>query len=81
MTQDLRSTDFLASPGIEPTPWFDGHDDRPHLVHVFPSFNIGGTQVRFAALAAALHARFRHTVVSLNGDYGGAALVSPCAPV
>lgn len=81
MTQDLPSTDFLASPGIEPTPWCDGHDDRPHLVHVFPSFNIGGTQVRFAALAAALHARFRHTVVSLNGDYGAAALVSPCAPV
>ncbi|SFJ89634.1 glycosyltransferase family 4 protein [Caulobacter sp. UNC279MFTsu5.1] len=81
MTHDLEPTAFLASPAIEPTPRFDGRDDRPHLVHVFPSFNIGGTQVRFAALAAALHARFRHTVVSLNGDYSAAVLVPPCAPV
>jgi glycosyltransferase involved in cell wall biosynthesis len=51
------------------------------VVHVFPSFSIGGTQVRFAALAAALGRRFRHTVVSLNGDYSAAVLVSPCAPV
>lgn len=81
MTRGLRPTDFLPSLGIEPTPWRDGRDDRPHLVHVFPSFSIGGTQVRFAALAAALRPRFRHTVVSLNGDYSAAALVSPCAPV
>lgn len=81
MTRGLRSTDFIPSLGIEPTPWFDGRDDRPHLVHVFPSFNIGGTQVRFAALAAALSARFRHTVVSLDGDYSAAVLVPPCAPV
>jgi glycosyltransferase involved in cell wall biosynthesis len=77
----MRPTDFVPSPEVEPTPWLDGHDDRPHLVHVFPSFNIGGTQVRFAALAAALSARFRHTVVSLNGDYSAAVLVPPGAPV
>ena len=81
MTHGLRSTDFIPSPRIEPAPWFDGRDDRPHLVHVFPSFSIGGTQVRFAALATALRARFRHTVVSLNGDYSAAVLVPPCAPV
>ena len=92
----MRSADFVPPPMVESapnpaaslakarcsaTPWTDGRDDRPHLVHIFPSFTIGGTQVRFAALAAALSARFRHTVVSLSGDYSAAALVPPGAPV
>jgi glycosyltransferase involved in cell wall biosynthesis len=81
VTPGIEAADFIPSREIEPTPWFDGPDDRPHLVHVFPSFNVGGVQVRFAALASALHARFRHTVVSLNGDYSAAVLVPPCAPV
>ena len=55
--------------------------NRPHLVHVFPSFNIGGVQVRFAALAQALGGRFRHTVLALNNEYGAAALVSADAAV
>jgi glycosyltransferase involved in cell wall biosynthesis len=56
-------------------------DDRPHLVHVFPTFGIGGIQVRFAALAGGLGERFRHTVLSLDGDYDAAALVPANAPV
>lgn len=52
-----------------------------HLVHVFPSFNMGGVQVRFVALAQALGDRFRHTVISLNGDYAAAGLVPASAPV
>lgn len=55
--------------------------NRPHLVHVFPSFNIGGVQVRFATLAQAMGERFRHTVVSLNNEYGAAALIAADVPV
>jgi glycosyltransferase involved in cell wall biosynthesis len=51
------------------------------LLHVFPTFNVGGAQVRFAALAAGLGARFHHTVMALNGGYEAQALLSPDAPV
>ena len=40
----------------------------PLVVHVFPSFAVGGAQVRFAALANHFGSAFRHTVVSLDGD-------------
>jgi glycosyltransferase involved in cell wall biosynthesis len=52
-----------------------------HLLHVFPSFNIGGAQVRFAALVEGLGDRFRHTVISLTGNYDAAALLAPGSPV
>jgi glycosyltransferase involved in cell wall biosynthesis len=51
--------------------------ERRHLLHVFPNFNVGGAQVRFAALVAGLGDGFWHTVVSLNGSYEAAALVPP----
>jgi L-malate glycosyltransferase len=38
-----------------------------HLVHVFPSFAIGGAQIRFAQLAEAHGERYRHTVIALDG--------------
>jgi glycosyltransferase involved in cell wall biosynthesis len=38
------------------------------IVHVFPGFGIGGAQVRFAALANHFGSRFRHIVVSLDGN-------------
>jgi glycosyltransferase involved in cell wall biosynthesis len=41
----------------------------PELVlHVFPTFAVGGAQVRFAALANHFGSAFRHMVVSLDGD-------------
>lgn len=40
----------------------------PLVMHVFPSFAVGGAQVRFAALANHFGAAFRHVVVSLDGD-------------
>ena len=40
----------------------------PLLLHVFPSFAVGGAQVRFAALANRFGARWRHAVVALDGD-------------
>ena len=88
MTSPARvavSADSSAAPAAQVSrcapPPFGTRDDRAHLVHVFPSFNIGGTPVRFAALARELGERFRHTVVSLNGEYEAAALVPTNAPV
>ena len=40
----------------------------PLIAHVFPSFAVGGAQVRFAALANHFGSAFRHVVVSLDGN-------------
>jgi len=40
----------------------------PLVVHVFPTFAVGGAQVRFAAIANHFGAAFRHRVVSLDGN-------------
>jgi glycosyltransferase involved in cell wall biosynthesis len=45
----------------------DAADHAPSILHVFPSFAVGGAQVRFAALANEFGAAFRHSVVSLDG--------------
>jgi glycosyltransferase involved in cell wall biosynthesis len=38
------------------------------VAHVFPTFAVGGAQVRFAAIANHFGPAFRHIVVSLDGD-------------
>jgi glycosyltransferase involved in cell wall biosynthesis len=45
----------------------DGHP-APLVVHIFPTFAVGGAQVRFAAIANHFGSDFRHIVVSLDGD-------------
>ncbi|WP_428491336.1 glycosyltransferase [Rhodopila sp.] len=40
----------------------------PLVAHVFPSFAVGGAQVRFAAIANHFGPAFRHLVVALDGD-------------
>jgi glycosyltransferase involved in cell wall biosynthesis len=47
-----------------------------HLLHVFPTFAVGGAQVRFARIAAHLGDRARHTVIGLNGDYACAEKIA-----
>ncbi|MFO1056641.1 MAG: glycosyltransferase family 4 protein [Dongiaceae bacterium] len=42
---------------------------RRHLLHVFPSFRVGGSQARLATLANALPDRYRHTIVALDGAF------------
>lgn len=39
----------------------------PHLLHVLPSFGIGGIQVRLAQVISVLGPRYRHTIVPLDG--------------
>jgi glycosyltransferase involved in cell wall biosynthesis len=40
----------------------------PLVLHVFPTFAVGGAQVRFAAIANHFGAAFRHIVVALDGN-------------
>ena len=40
----------------------------PLVAHVFPTFAVGGAQVRFAALANHFGPSFRHIIVSLDGN-------------
>lgn len=39
------------------------------LLHVFPSFAIGGAQMRFVQLANHFGPRYRHLIVAMNGEY------------
>ena len=45
----------------------------PLLLHVFPSFAVGGAQVRMAAIANRFPGRWRHVVVALDGNIACAA--------
>ena len=51
------------------------------LVHVFPTFAVGGAQRRFATLAHALGPELEHVVVSLDGVGGAENLVQPGIPL
>lgn len=52
----------------------------PLLLHVFPTFTIGGAQVRLAALANRWGPRFRHAVIALDGREECAARFGPQVP-
>jgi glycosyltransferase involved in cell wall biosynthesis len=58
----------------------------PLLLHVFSSFAVGGQQIRFAALAGAFGARYRHIVLAMDGEFACATRLAPeldlrCLPV
>ena len=46
------------------------------ILHVFPSFAIGGSQMRFATLVPALGVHYQHEVISLSGNYEASSLLS-----
>ena len=50
---------------------------RPHLLHVFPSFGLGGAELLLAGVINAIGPRLAHSVLSVYGDYSAAALVDP----
>jgi glycosyltransferase involved in cell wall biosynthesis len=54
----------------------DGHP-APLVAHVFPTFAVGGAQVRFAAIANHFGPAFRHVVVSLDGNLACRERLSP----
>ena len=51
------------------------------ILHVFPSFGVGGAQMRFVTLAKGLGQDFSHNVMSLSSDMGAAKFLTPNDPV
>ncbi len=51
------------------------------LLHVFPGFNIGGAQIRFATLAAGFGRKVSHSILALSGNYDAAGMISEGASV
>ncbi len=51
----------------------DTKTERPLLLHVFSTFAVGGSQMRFVALAKAFGDRYRHIVMAMDGDFACAA--------
>src|SRR5215472_5007016 len=47
------------------------------LLHVFPSFDVGGQQTRFVTIANRLGRTMRHHLVSLDGRDDAVALLDP----
>lgn len=47
-----------------------GQTHAKKLLHVFPTFEIGGAQVRFAQIVNRLGLAFEHEIISLNGKTG-----------
>jgi glycosyltransferase involved in cell wall biosynthesis len=58
----------------------DGHPPDLHLLHVFPTFTAGGTQLRMAAIMNGLGGRVRHTVMALDGNTEAARVLLPEIP-
>jgi glycosyltransferase involved in cell wall biosynthesis len=56
-------------------------DPAPVIAHVFPTFAVGGAQVRFAAIANHFGTDFRHIVVALDGDLGCRERLDPALHV
>src|SRR5882672_2532833 len=47
------------------------------LLHVFPTFSVGGAQMRFVQLANHFGSRYRHRIISLNGSDEAMARLLP----
>jgi glycosyltransferase involved in cell wall biosynthesis len=54
--------------------------DAPLVLSVFPSFAVGGAQVRFCALANRFGPRWRHVIAALDGQTGCAERLGPQVP-
>lgn len=55
----------------------DMREPAPLLLHVFPTFALGGAQARMVAVANRFGRSFRHAVVALDGDRAAAARLAP----
>jgi glycosyltransferase involved in cell wall biosynthesis len=49
----------------------------PLVAHIFPTFAVGGAQVRFASLANHFGPDFRHLIVALDGNLACRARLNP----
>jgi glycosyltransferase involved in cell wall biosynthesis len=53
----------------------------PLVLHVFPTFDVGGAQARFATLANRLGPRLRHLIVAMDGRHGCRERLDPALDV
>jgi len=53
-----------------------GTASRRHLLHIFPTFAVGGAQRRFVELARRQAPAYRHTIIALDGNFEMAAGLS-----
>ena len=49
----------------------------PLILHVFPSFVVGGAQIRFASIANDFGRAYRHAIVAMDGDLSCRDRLSP----
>ncbi len=52
-----------------------------HLLHIFPGFEVGGSQLRTAAWINGLGSDYRHTIIGLNGRTEGRDHIDPSIEV
>jgi glycosyltransferase involved in cell wall biosynthesis len=55
--------------------------DPPHVLHVFPSFGLGGVPIRIATIVNDLGAAFRHTVIALDGAFASRSRIEPAVRI
>jgi len=53
----------------------------PLLLHVLPTFAVGGAQARLTTIINALGGRYRHMIVSLDGRLDARARLDPARDV
>lgn len=58
-----------------------GISRRIKILHVFPNFRVGGSQMRLAMLVGALGTDIEHTVVSIDGDHAARTLLPANADI
>jgi len=56
-------------------------DPAPLILHVFPTFAVGGAQIRFAMLANDAGPAFRHLVLSLDGRLDARVRIDPSVDI
>jgi glycosyltransferase involved in cell wall biosynthesis len=52
-------------------------DAARRILHVFPTFAVGGQQTRLASLISGLGKRYRHTILAMDGNREAAATLDP----
>jgi glycosyltransferase involved in cell wall biosynthesis len=55
--------------------------ERPRLLHVFPSFVVGGAQMRFAAIANHAGDAFAHSIIAMDGRTAARDLLDASVPI
>jgi glycosyltransferase involved in cell wall biosynthesis len=55
--------------------------EKLHLVHVFPSFGLGGVPIRIATIINHLGPRYRHTIIATDGCFDSQTRLDPSLDV